>query len=309
MTILMTAMLFFATGSDSAEYVRLIKNAENLSSTNQQKAIAYTDSAKQLFPIDPTAFFWAGIIYLNNFQPNASYYEFQRGFDLLRNKSEMMDILSEKFYQFPNKQDSAQFSIGFEFIEQGKANEAVIHFRKMLKKYPHHPKILYELGYALIEKNEIHEAIGVLENGRKVAPYDTKILSELKYCYAEIGDIPNIKNVVNELLKYDGDSPGLYQELAFAYAKNGERTHAVSAFEYNIINFPEYVYTYYSYGQYLYDLDEPKIKDKDKIIGLLQKFIELANKKDNKWNLKNVNPVDFIPEAKKMINNLKGAEE
>lgn len=303
MVFLFTFLFTINSNQDSLKYFNLVESAIKCNSTNLELAIQYIDSAKKILPLNANAYLWAGSFYLDHNSPNSSYYEIQRGFDLLSDKDEMINYFINRYTNFRSKEDSLNFSTAFDLIENGKPAESIILLNKLLINYPTNAKLLYELGFASVELGNFYDAIYYLEQGRRILPCYGKILSELQYCYSEVGNIQNTKSIINERLKYLGDSPELYHELAFTYLKNSEYRHAFSAFEYNISNFPDFILSYFSYAQVMFNDPKLRISEKDKIIRLLETFLKLA-KKDERVQIGNVNIDEVIPEVEKMLREL-----
>jgi tetratricopeptide (TPR) repeat protein len=130
---------------------------------------------------------------------------------------------------------NAHNDLGYDLLQKGRVDEAMVHFQKALQISPDNAKAHNNLGNALLKKGRIDEAIVQYQQVLQIKPDSLNVLNNLAWLLATCPDA-HIRDGVQAVkyagraceLTHYGVSP-LVDTLAAAYAEAGRYDEAIAA--------------------------------------------------------------------------------
>jgi len=131
----------------------------------------------------------------------------------------------------PKLEDDKNLSQGIDLFTEGKYDEAIKSFEKVIEKFPESIEGHYNLGLSYLRKGDIDQAIASFEKAAALNPEALAIFSALGEAYFNKGE--NEKAVENYLLaiKIAPEDPKPQYNLGMVYYKLDKTEEALLAFD------------------------------------------------------------------------------
>ncbi len=142
--------------------------------------------------------------------------------------------------QNPTKQQEAQaqtaFEIGNSLLEQGKADQALIHYKRALSVLPKEPAILFNAGLAAFSSKDFAFASDVWKQLKAVEPSDWHARAKLVQAYQALGKTAERDKEREELFAMwkSGEPPEFKEQVQYCrdqFEVNGKKVMAFELFE------------------------------------------------------------------------------
>jgi len=203
---------------------------------------------------------------------------------------EKWDITLEKIP--PRIEKDKDYTDGVNFFEQGKYEEAIESFNKVIERFPNNMQALYTLGLSHLRAGDPDEAINQLSKALTLNPEVIEIYFALGECYFIKGDKEKSQENFSRALEFQPENPKAYYNLGIIYYKNDEIEEAINSFEKSIELDPNFSSAYYQLG-----LVYIKKGDFPKAIKFLESFLELGPNASEADTVK-----DIIEKLRKQMN-------
>ncbi len=118
----------------------------------------------------------------------------------------------------------AHFFLAITAIDQGDANQALVHLREAESIYPTDRRILFQLGKTLVGQQQYVSAIEVLKRGLQIDPEDSQIHYQLSLCYDSLGEK---EKAGRELLLYERFRPRIAAPFGSATPEDENERHPI----------------------------------------------------------------------------------
>ena len=124
----------------------------------------------------------------------------------------------------------AHNNLGLALADQGKLDEAVVHYQEALKIRPNDPDVFTNLGVALAGQQRFEEAVAFYHKALQYRPTDGKALGNLGVTLAKQGRLDEAIALYGKALETMPDDADIHYNLASALALKGKVNDAVSHF-------------------------------------------------------------------------------
>ena len=122
---------------------------------------------------------------------------------------------------------AAHNSLGCLLSEQGKMDEAIVHFREALKVSPGYAKAHMNLGMALQAEGKMAEALVSFERAVQLSPQYTKARLNLAMALERQGRTADAAACFHQAMQYDPRNPMIYFTFGTVLAQHGQMKEAV----------------------------------------------------------------------------------
>lgn len=172
-------------------------------------------------------------------------YEFQYRLRA-ENPEEKWNITLEKIP--PKVEEDKDYTDGVSFFEQGKYEDAIGSFKKVVEKFPDNLKALYTLGLSYQRAGNPDEAINHLSKALTLYPEVLEIYIALGESYFKKGEKEKAQESFSQALEIQPENPKAHYSLGIIYYKNDEIEKAIRSFEKSIELDPNFSSAYYELG-------------------------------------------------------------
>jgi tetratricopeptide (TPR) repeat protein len=170
----------------------------------------------------------------------------------------------------PKIEDDVDLSKGIEFFKQGKYDDAIEYFEKVIEKFPSSTAAYYNLGISYLRKGDVDQAITSLEKAVESNPEAIEAYFALGECYFNKGESEKAMQSFSRALELQPDNPKAYYNLGIVYYKHDRLEEALTSFEKTINLDPNFSSAYYQAA-----LACIKKGDFKKAIDYLENFLKL----------------------------------
>ncbi|MFA5088522.1 MAG: tetratricopeptide repeat protein [Candidatus Omnitrophota bacterium] len=170
------------------------------------EAIAELNLVSKIKPADLSSRYLLALIYSNQkeYKKSADEYEF---------------ILQSLSQEDPENIEISSF-LGQLYYSQGKYEEAIGQFLKILSREPRNANVMYLLGSLYLEVDQRQEAIGLFSKAIEVDPKHDGSLNSLAYVYAEEGqNLDEALTLIQKALEIDPENGAYLDSLGWVYYK------------------------------------------------------------------------------------------
>jgi protein O-mannosyl-transferase len=122
-------------------------------------------------------------------------------------------------------------NLGIALSDQGKFEDAFVHYKAALLINPKYIKAWENLGICYEESGRSAEAIEAYEQARRLDPNDAKTWNSLGSAYGKSGRTAKAIEALRQALRIDPAYDEAWNNLGNAYGGNGETAKAVEAFQ------------------------------------------------------------------------------
>ncbi|MEO0190248.1 MAG: tetratricopeptide repeat protein [candidate division WOR-3 bacterium] len=121
-----------------------------------------------------------------------------------------------------------EYSIGYEYLKQGKYDEALLHFNEAIKLYPKYYAAYIPIGQIYRAKHEYPAAESVYNYAKKIDPKDTRSYEGLAAIYIDQKKYGEAISEYLTALQFDSTNVNILNGLGFAYTKIKDYDKALS---------------------------------------------------------------------------------
>lgn len=158
-----------------------------------------------------------------------------------------------------NIEEDNDFIEGIKLFQEGRYEEALELFLKVVERFPDHVETFYNLGVTYIRLDKIEPAIKALEKAVQIKPGTVEPYIALGECYLTRGQIDKAVSVLDQAVSVDFDNPETYFRLGLLYYKADKTENALRSFKKAIELDPEFSEAFYQAG--LTTIKEGKIEE------------------------------------------------
>jgi tetratricopeptide (TPR) repeat protein len=160
---------------------------------------------------------------------------------------------------------------GVQLFQQGKYEEAITLFQKVIEKDPDSVEAHYNLALSLLRSGKQEEAITLFEKVKEMKPDMMETYIALGECYFNKGENDKAVSHFEKALELEPNNAEVYYNLGIIHYKNDRTDDAVKNFITSKSLDPEFAPTYYQLG-----LAYVKMGEMEKAIQNLEAFLEKA---------------------------------
>jgi len=124
----------------------------------------------------------------------------------------------------------AQNNLGNALLDEGKVDEAILHFREARRIKPEDPKAAFNLGNALIQKGELSEGIANLTQALQFKPDYAEAHINLGSAFLKTGNIDGAIDHYQMALQIEPATPSAWNDLGYALLQRGAADKATACF-------------------------------------------------------------------------------
>ena len=143
---------------------------------------------------------------------------------------------------------TAHLNLGNALLEQGRVDEAMVHYQMALQVNPDHPDAQASLGSALIQKGRWDEAIGHLQKALEIKPDLATAHNDLGNLLAQRGDLDSAIAHFHKALAARPDFADASYNLANACFQKGEWDQAAASYQLALRLKPDYFAACFNLG-------------------------------------------------------------
>jgi len=169
----------------------------------------------------------------------------------------------------PKVEQDHNLTEGVQLFQQGKYEEAIALFQKVIEKDPDNVDAHYSLALSLLRSGKQDEAIALLEKVKEMKPDMMETYLALGECYFNKGENDKAVSYFEKALEIEPNNAEVYYNLGIIHYKNDRTDDAVKNFITSKSLDPGYAPTYYQLG-----LAYIKKGEMDKAIQNLEMFLE-----------------------------------
>ncbi len=170
----------------------------------------------------------------------------------------------------PKVEQDPKLTEGAQLFQQGKYEEAIILFQKVIEKDPNNVDANYNLALSLLRSGKQDEAIALLEKVKEMKPGMVETYLALGECYFNKGENDKAVSHFERALEMEPNNAEVYYNLGIIHYKNDRTDDAIKNFLTSKNLDPEFAPTYYQLG-----LAYIKKGEIDKAIQNLEMFLEV----------------------------------
>ncbi len=145
----------------------------------------------------------------------------------------------------------AHNSLGYALFQQGKVEEAIVHFQASLQIKPNFPDALNNLGDALLRQGKTDDAAAYFAAALRAKPEDALAAYNLGTALSLQGRIDEASDFFRAALRLRPDYAGAHYNLGAALALQGKSEEAMAHFEQTIECDPGYAKAHLAIGDLL----------------------------------------------------------
>jgi len=145
---------------------------------------------------------------------------------------------------------------GFELLNEGKLNEALIAFNRAVTIESESPFLLYNLGLTYKDLGRFNEAISPLQKSVELDPNYSDAYHALGVCYFYIGETNKALGNISKAAELNPREEEYYNSFAFVYGSIGEHKKALSYLLKALEIGPDNSRTHYNLGEAYSNLGE-----------------------------------------------------
>lgn len=170
----------------------------------------------------------------------------------------------------PKLENDKNLAKGIELFGEGKYNEAIESFEKVVEKFPDNIEGYYNLGLSYLRKGDVDPAIASFEKAAELNPEALPIFLALGEAYFSKGENEKAIESYQQAITIDPENPGAHYNLGMVYYKLNRTEHALLSFDKCIEFAPENATAHYQAG-----LASIKNGDLKRAIEYLDTFLKL----------------------------------
>ena len=182
--------------------------------------------------------------------------------------TEEMTIKLQKV--MPKLGDDTNLSKGIDMFREGKYDEAIVSFEKVVEKFPDNIEGHYNLGLSYLRKGDVDQAIASFEKAAELNPEALPVFLALGEAYFSKDENEKAMESYQRAIKIDPENPGAHYNLGMVYYKLNKTEEALLSFNRCIELAPENAKAHYQAG-----LATIKQGDYKRAIEYLDTFLKL----------------------------------
>ncbi|MCP2518817.1 tetratricopeptide repeat protein [Candidatus Aminicenantes bacterium AC-335-A11] len=141
-----------------------------------------------------------------------------------------------------------QLDKGNKLFADGKYDEAIEEYKKLLEKRPEFYQININIGNAYMKKEDYETAISYFQKVLEKDPKNAEALISSGNCYVELKDYKKAIEIFKQIDKEDINDPVVLYNIGTIFYNNGEIDKAIEYYEQSIIVKKDFVDSYYQLG-------------------------------------------------------------
>ncbi len=145
----------------------------------------------------------------------------------------------------PRIDEGKDLAEAIDFFMQGKYEEAIESFKKVVEKFPSNVEGFYNLGLSYLRKGDIDQAIVSFEKVTELKPEGFEAYLALGECYFNKGESEKAMENFSRTIELQPDNPMAYYNLGIVYYRLDKTEEALDAFNKSIELNPEFSSSYY----------------------------------------------------------------
>jgi Flp pilus assembly protein TadD len=131
-----------------------------------------------------------------------------------------------------DKQKELHFQLGVVREKQGKFDDAIASFRRVIALDPKHAEAYNYVGYMYVEKGQnLDEAVTLIAKALELEPENGYFIDSLGWAYYQQGKYPEALRELKRAVERAKEDPVILEHLGDAYIKNGLDSEAVATWE------------------------------------------------------------------------------
>ena len=170
-------------------------------------------------------------------------------------------------------------NMGVALSDQGKNEDAFVHYRAALLINPKHIEAWKNLGIYYEESGRSAKAIEAYEQAQRLNPNDAKIWNRLGRAYGKSGQNAKAIETLRQALRIDPAYDDAWNNLGNAYMGNGETAKAIEAFQQALRINPKYAEAWNNLGV-AYKESGQSVK----AIEAFRQSLQISREHANVWN-------------------------
>jgi tetratricopeptide (TPR) repeat protein len=170
----------------------------------------------------------------------------------------------------PKLEDDKNLSRGIDLFTEGKYDDAIKCFEKVIEKFPENIEGHYNLGLSYLRKGDVNQAIASFEKAAELNPEAMPIFLALGEAYFNKGENEKALENYQQAIKIDPENPKAHYNLAMVYYKLNQTEEALLEFDNCIELAPEN-----STARYQAGLASIKHGDFERAIAYFESFLKL----------------------------------
>ncbi|MBN1222646.1 MAG: tetratricopeptide repeat protein [Candidatus Aminicenantes bacterium] len=170
----------------------------------------------------------------------------------------------------PKLEDDKNLNKGIDLFSQGKYDEAIETFKKVIEKFPDSIEGYYNLGLSYLRKGDIDQAIASFETAAELNPKALPIFLALGESYFGKGENEKAEENYLKAIEIDPENPNPRYNLGMVYYKSNKTEEALLSFDKCIELAPENSTAHYQAG-----LASIKHGDFERAIEYFETFLKL----------------------------------
>jgi len=175
---------------------------------------------------------------------------------------------------------SEHLNLGNALHDEGKIEEATLHYNETLKLAPDYPKAHYNLANVLMEKGELSEAVRHYNEALRLSPDYLEARSNLAKALAKQGRLEEAIEHWQELVRINPEEWVLHSNLGTAYHRLGKLDKAVTHWDQVLRLKPDHIDVLNKLAWLLATYEAPKYRDPVRAVELAERGCKLTAYKD-----------------------------
>ncbi len=170
----------------------------------------------------------------------------------------------------PRLEDDKDLESGANSFKEGKYEEAIEYFKKVIEKFPSNYEGYFNLGLSYLKKGDLDQAIAQLEKATELNPKSVDAHFALGEAYFSKGEGEKATESFSKAIEIAPENPMAYYDLGIVYYKLERSEEALKAFDKAIELNREFSSAYYQAA-----LCAVKIGDFQRAIGYFEEFLKV----------------------------------
>ena len=210
---------------------------------------------------------WTYVLAVN---PNLPVAQTQMGY-LAQQQGKFQEAVEHyrRVIKFDPNHWEVHYNLGNALTDAGRIKEAADEYREAVRLYPGSRSAQYNLGVSLYSQGKLDEAIGYFRKTLEIEPNYASARYSLGRALAQRGRLAEAINEYKEALRQDGTLAVVYYDMGNAYFKLGKYREAIEQYREAIKIDPNYAVAYYNMGNAFL-----KIRETDKAIELYRLAVQ-----------------------------------
>ena len=147
---------------------------------------------------------------------------------------------------------NAHNDLGYDLLQKGRVDEAMVHFQKALQIYPDFAAARYNLGLALFKKDKVDEAIAQYQKVLQIKPDSADVRYDLGNALLQKGKVDEAIAQYQTALQIHPDFAEAHNNLGHALCQKGSVDEGITHYQKALQIKPDYADAHYNLGVALF---------------------------------------------------------